>query len=484
MQTETKPVREGDPPAAPSPVKDSALWSASQFASEPERHWLRDAHQKLLHLFIFQSGSGPNLGYLDGIRGVAVLLVIMFHCWILGGAPQVTVTIPLTNRAVNLVPYLSRGFVGVDLFFVLSGFLLSQAWLRADFQGKPRPSARRYFRHRMFRIVPGYYACLFIMLVFLTPALIPTVLVYSRLGFYTLAAHLLFLQYLFPITSADYSINGALWTLTMEATFYVVLPIAIFLFLRNRWMITLPILTACTFVWLFLSRHSLYPLVQYLQGTVARYGVEDATIRYFLSKQFPAHFVDFGLGIVLANIVVRKQVKPPSRGLFAVLTSPLAGKIYLIIGSLWVLDSMNRLQQGGIFGYYFQEVAFAVGFTLMLGGLVFGGSVVQHLFGFTPLRLIGVIGFSAYLWHMPLIFLVLKYPEVAALAPTQRFVSVLWHAIPLTIAVSIFFYFAIEKPFLMLGRRHPVTGAGATDPARVPIATASSIPEIAGTPLR
>ncbi len=483
MQADVTPrpenVQQLGPHPEVSPAIKSDLWSLNQFQRIEGPRWWRDMHTKLLNTFTVASSSGSSLAYLDGIRGVAVALVVIYHCWVLSGAPNVLLSLPLTNARVNLVPFLSTGYIGVDLFFVLSGFLLSQYWLKADFQDKPRPSTRRFFRHRLLRIVPGYYCCLLLMLVLLTPSLIPPVLVYSPLGLFILSAHLLFLQYIFPISSASYSINGALWTLTMEAIFYLVLPIAILLFVKNRWMYSLPFLTAFTLLWLYLSRHSLGPLVHFLQGTVARYGVDDTIIRYFLSKQFPAHFVDFGLGITLANLVVRRGIEREVGRLFSLLTNRLAGKVYFILGWIIVVFYVKRIVVSGpVFSYYLSEIAVAIGFTFVLAGLVFAGNIIQGLFSFTPLRLLGIIGFSAYLWHMPIIFLLLKYPEIAILAPIQRFPTVLWHTAVLLIVVSALFYIVVEKPFLILGRKRPSVSA-VISPGYSDAVDASAVPSFA-----
>ena len=225
----------------------------------------------LLRIFLVDPSSGQNLAYMDGIRAVAVLMVVVYHSWVISGPTPLLQSVPGSSSPVDTTPIVASGFLGVQLFFVLSGFLLAQTWLKADYAGKPRPSTKRYFTLRIARIVPAYYVCLFFLLLFFTPSFIPTVWVYSKLGLFMLAAHLLFLQYIFPVSSISYVIDGSLWTLTMEMIFYVVLPFLIVFFLRGRWMLAVVVSLAISLLWSYLCRYSLSPLVNLMMtGTPTR----------------------------------------------------------------------------------------------------------------------------------------------------------------------------------------------------------------------
>ena len=378
---------------------------------------------RILRPFLVSGSSAGSLPALDGIRAIAVILVVIFHCFVLTGAPIVLLNLPFGFGQIDLSPYFSTGFVAVDLFFVLSGFLLSQYWLRADYLGKPRPSTWTYARRRFFRIVPAYYCCLFLMLTLLVPFLIGPEFVYSRLGLAMFSAHLFFVQHLFPITSGSYNVNGALWTLTIEAMFYVLLPWMVRLFYRNRWMITLPCFVALTLIWLYLCKNSLGPFVQYLQSTVARYGVDEPTIREYLSRRISGAVGGF------------RPRHHPGQSLYAlshtakaaVLPARWMGSAVFIVGVIVVLFCMKKLSGPGLlFPYYLRHIPRLV--------WVYPHDCLCHhrwewceagALCSAPLRLVGLVGYSAYLWHMPLIYVFNKFPTIGGPAA----ISALWSGV-------------------------------------------------------
>src|SRR5688572_16339952 len=89
-------------------------------------------------------------GAVEGLRAAAALLVVLTHVAYWTGYVN----------AGFLGGLASRGDLGVAVFFVLSGFLLSRPWLEAAFRGDPAPDARRYAVHRAARLLPGYYLAL------------------------------------------------------------------------------------------------------------------------------------------------------------------------------------------------------------------------------------------------------------------------------------------------------------------------------------
>lgn len=401
-------------------------------------------------------GTVEPLAYMDGIRAIAVLQVLVFHCWVLSGSPELTFKSPFSGNITHWTFLISAGHTGVLLFFALSGFLLAQNWFSADYNNKPRPSVRKYFRLRFFRIMPAYYSCLFFMLLFFTPKYIPSAYVFSGDGFFALGAHLTFTQYLFPISSGDYTINGSLWTLTIEMIFYLVLPWAIPLFLRNRWIIAVPFAIIANILWLYLCKYSLDPVVAIYQSSVARFSVDSETIRYFLSNQFFGYISFFALGIAVANVYTRYRLNIPSGKIFKIATGKIAGNFYFIIGLALILSLLFELRNDSslIIQYYAGRILYGIGITLFIMGVLFGSNFWRYIFSITPLRIIGIIGYSVYLWHMPLIYLIKSYPEIEALPVEQRFLQVLLYTSVGVFLLGTIFYLAIEKPFMLSARKN------------------------------
>lgn len=147
---------------------------------------------------------------LSGLRGVACLLVFLYHLRWAAGDP------PLMIGGFDVLPVLKNCDIGVAIFFALSGLLLSMPFWRAIREGAPPPAFPRYLWRRACRIVPAYYACL--VVVYLLDG-----------GTYTLFGFLDFLLhagFLHTFTDHSYlSRYSVLWTIGIEFQFYLLLPL-------------------------------------------------------------------------------------------------------------------------------------------------------------------------------------------------------------------------------------------------------------------
>lgn len=163
--------------------------------------------------------ESPRLGVLDGLRGIAVLLVLWYHVWEiswLSPAPWLTF-LPAT------------GFVGVHLFFFLSGFVISYPFVRAVRAGKPPPAWGHFAWRRFIKIVPSYVLSIAAAYAIGYAQVQPNA---STLP--DLVTHLLFIHTWFPDRYG--TIDGVLWTLAVEVEFYCIFPLIWWAFKRQPWL--------------------------------------------------------------------------------------------------------------------------------------------------------------------------------------------------------------------------------------------------------
>ncbi|MEO0492462.1 MAG: acyltransferase [Actinomycetota bacterium] len=147
---------------------------------------------------------------LDGLRGIAVLLVVLYH----GPWPGV-----------------SGGFVGVDLFFVLSGFLITRL-LIDEWATSGTIGLRAFYRRRAVRLLPALFVL--VAAVWALAVLFDTPSVENRLGERTLWALSYIANWHSVVTQSHGGVFGHLWSLSVEEQFYVVWPIVVAVGLRRR----------------------------------------------------------------------------------------------------------------------------------------------------------------------------------------------------------------------------------------------------------
>ena len=176
--------------------------------------------------------AGAHLPALDGIRGLAILLVMVFHFVPLAGIGTSPVADLIVIKASGM------GWAGVDLFFVLSGFLITGI-LYDSKSGKDRYFRNFYFR-RVLRIFPLYYGFLLFMIVLL-PLVQPMEKDISRSishDWFWYAAYITNVRGLFEPAGfrLDSLFVGHLWSLAVEEQFYLVWPLVVLLFRRRLLM--------------------------------------------------------------------------------------------------------------------------------------------------------------------------------------------------------------------------------------------------------
>ncbi|GAB2917515.1 acyltransferase family protein [Nonomuraea fastidiosa] len=373
---------------------------------------------------------------LDGIRAVAALGVWLLH---VGSNTGVMYRDGMLNWLM------SRLGIAVPIFFLLSGLLLYRPWARAVIEDTPRPRPLGYLWRRVLRVMPVYWLVSALALWAWTS--------YDWTGW---LKWMLLAQNFFP---DDPTPDGLyqMWTLPIEMSFYVLLPVLAWAL--HRWARggNRPVR--------LLAGISVLPLISVVTVVVARLAeLPD------LALLLPYHLVFFGCGMAMAVLSVwighsrvieslAPQLLVLAGLLYVLLSTELAGPRTLVLPtlsqSLWRLALETAV-----------SVLLVAPFALAsrpesLRNRVLGNPVAAYL---------GRISYSFFLWHAPVITLQLK---LTGAQPFQAdFTSVAVVSFVVTMLLSVGSYHLIEVSALKLSRHRSAPASPPAARAALPAAPA------------
>ncbi|HZZ92077.1 MAG TPA: acyltransferase [Usitatibacter sp.] len=375
------------------------------------------------------------IGAIEGLRGIAVAWVVLFHYFIVrtGRAADPWNDFVASHRALEVV--VRNGYLGVDLFFLITGFLLVLPWERQRCLGLAAPDAKAFYVRRIRRIAPAYYVQLAVLFAVFVPLLWSIDSWRQDTGYLAtnLIAHAAFLHYTTPVTSSSMGINGALWTLALEVQYYALLPLFAAAFVRAplRWALGFAAVAA---LWHVGAQRGLAPLVAFEMRMGAVWDVPEDAARHLLESQLPGYLAHFALGILLALAWMQARVASVTNGVRAASAVLAAASLALLAGihGGWMpsFPASNWLST----------------ITLVAGVLQFplvaAPAIGTRVLGRPALRALGRVSYSVYLYHLPLIYFWTK-----ARVLEERAVSM-----PLCLAaiaaVAVASYYCVERPFL------------------------------------
>lgn len=375
------------------------------------------------------SATQRRIPELDGLRGTAILLVLVFHY----------ITQDYDAKAGGLVAHLQRivalgGGAGVDLFFVLSGFLIGGILLDA----RKAPSFFKvFYARRFFRIIPLYYAwiALYIVMVALAG---PIVQAHTHFdanltldsGIYR---YFVFIQNLTVphLTGLGIAWFASTWSLAVEEQFYLVSPLVVRLFSKRRLyqfltavIVAVPLLR----IYLLTETHLVHGLVYFLTPCRAdTLAVGMLTAALWREPKFRQWLSDHGTVLY---------------GLFAVL---LAGFV-----ELWRLSPNYLSFPMETVGYTWVALFFALLLLLVLRDTA---SPFASLMRTGWLRELGSVSYCVYIIHLVVnivchTVLLHANPQIS----TRRGIAVTIFAAGLTFALAKLSWFCLERPLLRKGQ--------------------------------
>lgn len=362
---------------------------------------------------------------LDGVRGLAVALVLLFHCF----TPAALSPISTAFSAL-----FGSMFIGVDLFFVLSGFLITGILVRT----RRQPGYfSRFILRRALRIFPAYFLVLLAILL-LGPLLLarfPGAELWQQSPWFFLFAQ----NWMMAINQEGAAWPGLnhFWSLAIEEQFYLFWPLVVWFTPPSR-MAAMCLATAALSVALKLAL---------LIGGAHWLVLYTAT---------PAHMEGLALGGLIAVLLQQQRLSAVPRWVHALgAASALMLLVLVCSRSGYKLSSAPQLALHNLFA----ALSFAWLLLLLVGP---GPALLRRALSQATLRWLGQYSYGIYLIHYA-IYWPLKAGMAAVLPPdlpVNLAIFMLGLAVTaLTLLLSVAMYHAVEMPAQNLGRSRPALKA-------------------------
>lgn len=356
--------------------------------------------------------------YFDNInllRAFAALSVVVYHVIELYPWKTFPIEGPLL--------WFRIGWLGVDLFFVISGFVITLTASQL-FEQHGDQFYKVYLRRRIARIAPLYFLTIFLFIIFCEPAIL------KSSGFYrNIFSHILFIHNINP--NFHSAINGPNWSVGVEMQFYLLIMITIRFLVR---MHPAKILIYC--IMMSWTWRTLVFLMYCQDGDCNTYKL------FFLSTQLIGCLDEFGFGICLCRMMLDKerQFFPPN----GILRSPWLWMAAIVLVSWPTFAIYWRWATYWEFWWMviFWKTLLGLTFFMVLGTAIWLVSLLRlNKFIFGPFWYLGEISYGIYLWHI----LVIRSLSDAKIFTAPEF---LFWTLFFTITLSAFSWHFVEQPLI------------------------------------
>ncbi|BAO43441.1 acyltransferase family protein [Thiolapillus brandeum] len=381
------------------------------------------------------------LDALTGLRGIAALWVALWHLWGFAGRPAYGLDV--AGLHLDLTPLVRTGWAGVDIFFVLSGFVLGLAFCQAWLNNRPPVKPAEYFRRRLLRVLPAYYAQIIVLIV---------VTLLLGAGFPPVGdvlAQLLMVHNIFGSPATQ--LNPVFWTLPVEFDFYLLLPLMALSITPPRWYRLL--LGAMLLVLVY--RYTMFHFV-----------LRDMPVglKSWWLNQLPGRLDQFVAGMLAAWLfsLAREKGYEASmlyqwrRGLLVAGLSGFAALAWYIhaLQPIGAVNALGLTYWGGHWSLFVWNSLAGLSIAMVVLALALGIRWANMLLANRSVIYLGLISYSLYLWHFPVIKWMHQahLPRLFENAPL--FNSLVWAVLPVLLISSLSYWY-VERPFLRIRHRQP-----------------------------
>lgn len=419
----------------------------------------RNAELLYMKKMIPQTRPVRNLEYIDGLRAIAAVYVVLHHSVLQNFENGVG---SVTGMKAHFLTFFFHGNFAVDLFIVISGFCLMLPVLQADYSFKG--GYTWFFKRRIIRILPPYYLAMAFSLVMIwlftghktgthwdvsIPVTIRTIF------FHLLLIHDFFLK------DKDL-INHSFWSISVECRIYLFFPLLIVFWKKTgpfRTLLLSVLISTLLFVLLYVLNNDIGGLSLVMPGV-------------------SPYIILFTSGMLAAYLSVKGSLSgfmSPGKWLLAGIISRIC---YDILNRY--MSAKSGDQAGMYFHFFHQTDDISVGivcFCLLMAcseppsglpsgspdnlpagksaGLTAGaGNLFSLILSWKPLVFTGSFSYSLYLIHAPLIQLITQFVVMPFhLSPFNATILTMLLSVLLIVPVSYVFYLFCERPFMRIGKK-------------------------------
>lgn len=366
---------------------------------------------------------------IEALRAIAALAVMVHHLYDLGD-----------GRAIygrTLIEGL--GEWGVDIFFLLSAFLLCEYF----WHERERRPLRAFYVRRGLRIGPAYYACVVVLFLFFADR----TLLFTRFGFHQVLANVTFTHWLWPSTSSSLNVDGALWTLTIEMLLYAAMPLMALAFWRRPWWTLVTLCVAGVAFRVVVAVHGGGLQSWWFTGT----GPAVAIQRLFIGRQFVGFLPVFAVGMAVRWLVVRRRL--PGWATRPLVRPSVVVLVALMLPSVVLLVDVYRASD---YHHWVHYALFDIGIAALAAPLLIYAARPAAGRGTPVMRALVWLGkrsYGLYLWHFPVILTV--YQRGPQMLPAH--LDHLWLRVAAVVVISVGLaaasYHLVEQPAMAYARR-------------------------------
>lgn len=314
-----------------------------------------------------------KLAVINGLRGVAILAVIYHHVFSFKTGPGFG-AIDIGNITVLPFTLLANGWLGVNLFFILSGFVLFYPYALQKKQFDCLASVKKFYFRRAIRLLPLYYFSLVICIVFIIKP-------FSSASIFEDVFYLLTVTFNFTTDVSVMRYNWVLWSLGIEIWFSIVFPLLVVCIKKYGVLRVL-------FASLIIS------LVTRIIGNDAQYNIGNLYLNP-VKDSLLGRLDEFLWGIFICFIYVNYLHLITKKLVFTFFT---LGLLIIFLSSLsWDYVVLEILPS---FIIPFINIILDVGFVMLtLALLAMKNNVIKWLFSNDFIQLLGIMSYSIYIWH-------------------------------------------------------------------------------------